>query len=75
MTSAARNRLKEESSDAASTTITVEDREWRKVVRAAEAYDEAVRSRPWRQQRKPKVALRRRLAVQHILDQADREAR
>ena len=73
MTSADRKRRKEAESDASSTKISVEDLEWRKMVRAAESYDEAVRSRPWRKQRKPKVALRRRLSAQHVLDQADRE--
>ena len=53
--------------------LPVESREWRKLLRAAERYDEAVRHRPWRKQNHPKVALRRRLAAQQVLDQAERE--
>lgn len=68
-------RQREAEDDALRDDLSLEDRAWRSLVRHAEAFDELCTGRPWKRQRKPKVALRRRLACYGILDQAERESR
>lgn len=75
MTDAAKERQREAEADAGRDDLHPEDRAWRALVREAEAFEELCCGRPWRKQRKPKVALRRRLTAYGVLDQAEREAR